>query len=102
MIDPVRQGKSFAGGGLDPNYSGFVLIGAGLPRTGVTSLRVALGRLLEGPCYHAADAMVGGLEAIRFWSRALDGDVDREEWVQVLQGKGYRASVDFPCVMFYK
>ncbi len=28
-----------------PNYEGFVVIGAGLPRTGTTSLRDALGQV---------------------------------------------------------
>ncbi len=30
------------------NFSGFVLIGAGLPRTGTSSTRLALAQLLEG------------------------------------------------------
>ncbi len=36
-----------------------VAIGAGLQRTGLTSLRVALGQLLRGPCHHAADLADG-------------------------------------------
>ena len=32
----------------EPNYSGFVVFGAGLPRTGTMSLRAALGQLLQG------------------------------------------------------
>ena len=35
-----------------PNYAGFVVIGAGLPRTATSSLREALGLLLDGACYH--------------------------------------------------
>jgi hypothetical protein len=34
------------------NYDGFVVIGAGLPRTGTMSLRGALGILLDGACHH--------------------------------------------------
>jgi hypothetical protein len=34
------------------NYDGFVVIGAGLPRTGTMSLRSALGILLNGACHH--------------------------------------------------
>ena len=37
-----------------PNYSGYVLIGVGLPRTGTSSTRAALTKLLDGPCYHAS------------------------------------------------
>ena len=36
----------------NPNYSGFVVIGAGLPRTGTLSTRHALSYLLNGPIYH--------------------------------------------------
>ena len=36
----------------DPNYDGFIVIGAGLPRTGTLSLQTALTQLLKGPCYH--------------------------------------------------
>jgi hypothetical protein len=31
------------------------VIGAGLARTGTTSLKLALERLLGGPCYHISD-----------------------------------------------
>ena len=34
-----------AAGAQKPNYSGFVVIGAGLPRTGTMSLRAALGQV---------------------------------------------------------
>ena len=43
----------------EPNYSGFVLIGAGLPRTGTMSTRAALGTLLEGQCYHMLSVAEG-------------------------------------------
>ena len=35
-----------------PNFAGFVVIGAGLPRTGTMSTRAALMHLLDGACYH--------------------------------------------------
>ena len=41
------------------NYSGFVVIGAGLPRTGTMSLRAALGILLDGACHHMMDVFSG-------------------------------------------
>ena len=41
------------------NYSGFVLVGAGLPRTGTTSLRAALAILLDGACHHMQDVVRG-------------------------------------------
>ena len=33
------------------NFDGFILIGAGLPRTGTSSLKVALSHLLKGLLY---------------------------------------------------
>ena len=41
------------------NHSGFVVIGAGLPRTGTMSLRAALGILLDGACHHMIDVFAG-------------------------------------------
>ena len=41
------------------NHSGFVVIGAGLPRTGTMSLRAALGVLLDGACHHMLDVFAG-------------------------------------------
>ena len=41
------------------NHSGFVVIGAGLPRTGTMSLRAALGILLDGACHHMLDVGTG-------------------------------------------
>ena len=35
-----------------PSKEGFIVIGAGLPRTGTNSLRIALSHLLNGPVHH--------------------------------------------------
>lgn len=85
-----------------PNYSGFVVIGGGLPRTGTTSLHVALGQLLEGKCYHMKDVMMGGPEEARFWLKAAEGKVAKADWEDFLTKRGYRAGVDFPISLFYK
>ena len=37
------------------------VIGAGLARTGTTSLKLALEQMLGGPCYHMFPAVVGQL-----------------------------------------
>ena len=42
-----------------PNYSGYVVIGAGLPRTGTLSTRHALSYLLDGPIYHMEEVFTG-------------------------------------------
>ena len=123
-----------AGHGIIPmpqkkNYSGFALVGAGLPRTGTTSLRAALGILLDGACHHMQDvgrgnAQVGSnitteqsvlhqnldkleesselLQDIEFWYKAMEGEVTSQEWVDKLQGGGYRSGVDYPISLFYK
>ena len=86
-----------------PNYSGFVVIGAGLPRTGTTAIRHALGVLLDGRSYHGMySAVAGGHPELNFWNRALDNAVKKDEWVSFLQGRGYRACSDFPSTLFYK
>ncbi len=82
--------------------SGMAVIGAGLPRTGLTSLRVALGQLLDGPCHHAADFVDGHADILDFWERALDGKVTKADWVEYFEGKGYRACVDNPALLFWK
>ena len=42
--------------------AGYVVIGAGLPRTGTTTTRHALGVLLEGKCHHMTDVFMGDVE----------------------------------------
>ena len=62
----------------EPNYEGYVVIGAGLPRTGTASMRCALSMLLNGPVYHMYEVGknlrngIGGLQStcplvFRFW-----------------------------------
>ncbi len=78
------------------------MIGVGLPRTGLTSLRVALGSLLEGPCHHAADFFGGVDETMDLWIRAAEGRLSKEDWIEYFQGRGFRATVDLPAMLFYK
>jgi len=87
-----------------PNYDGFVVIGAGLPRTGTSSLRVALGLLLKGACYHMKS--ISNSKAsdpdVPFWNRVLSTKPTKEEWLNFFQRRGYRAGVDYPVAKFYK
>ncbi len=78
------------------------MIGVGLPRTGLTSLRVALGKLLNGPCHHGADFFDGKKETLDFWVDAFEGRLVREDWIRYFKGRGYTASVDLPGLLFYK
>ena len=73
------------------------VIGAGLGRTGTTSLKLALEELLGQPCYHMLEVR----------ERPADPDV----WANVYQGQlpawesffaGYSASVDWPAAPFWR
>jgi len=72
------------------------LIGAGLPRTATLTQKVALDMLGVGPCYHMQQVL-GDLERLDHWMRALDGDVD---WDVVFDG--FNSVVDWPGSFFYR
>lgn len=67
------------------------LIGAGLPRTGTSSLREALRLLLGAPVYHMSEAFARP-EHVPTWVAALEGDPP--DWADFLTG--YAAGVDTP------
>jgi hypothetical protein len=67
------------------------LIGAGLPRTGTTSLREALRQLLDAPIYHMSEALAHP-EHTPTWVAAIKGDPP--VWDDFLAG--YAAGVDTP------
>jgi sulfotransferase family protein len=72
------------------------LIGAGLPRTGTLSQKVALEILGVGPCYHMVNVLAD-LDLAPQWRRALDGD---GEWEEIFDG--FQATVDWPGSFFYR
>jgi hypothetical protein len=72
------------------------LIGAGLPRTGTMTQKVALEMLGLGPCYHMVDVLAD-LDQAALWDRALDGE---GPWDQIFDG--YQSTVDWPGGYFYK
>jgi hypothetical protein len=67
------------------------LIGAGLPRTGTSSLREALRLLLDAPIYHMSEAFAHP-EHARTWVSAIEGHPP--VWADFLAG--YAAGVDAP------
>jgi len=87
-----------------PNYSGLVVIGAGLPRTGTFSLKYALSQLLEGPCYHMANLAYSNSNVdVNHWHKLfLGGKCSKQEWIDFYEGNGFRATVDFPSALFFK
>jgi sulfotransferase family protein len=72
------------------------LIGAGLPRTGTLSQKVALEMLGVAPCYHMVNVLAD-LDEAQVWRRALDGEAPWEELFD-----GFQATVDWPGSFFYR
>jgi hypothetical protein len=72
------------------------LIGAGMPRTGTLTQKLALEMLGLGPCYHMVD-VIADLDQARLWERALDGE---QPWSEILDG--FNATVDWPGGYFYR
>ncbi len=72
------------------------LIGAGLPRTGTLSQKVALEMLGLAPCYHMVNVL-GDLDQAQLWRRAVDGE---RPWQEIFDG--FQSTVDWPGSYFYK
>src|SRR4051812_27773969 len=73
------------------------VVGAGVGRTGTYSLKLALERLLGGPCHHMLE-VYNNPGQIPVWTDAIEGrPVD---WSALLAG--YRAVVDWPGVAFWR
>lgn len=73
------------------------VIGAGWPRTGTTSLKVALEKLLSVRCYHMYDLFVD-IHNIAIWERALAGDMSGVNETLARYG----AVVDWPASFFWR
>jgi hypothetical protein len=71
------------------------VIGSGLGRTGTMSLKLALERLLGGPCYHMME--VGRAGHVDVWRRAATGDPP--DWRELFAG--WVAAVDWPVAPFW-
>ena len=87
------------------NYSGFAVIGAGLSRTGTSSLKAALQILLDGKCYHGVEIFNASPQDPDFeiWKRALrEGHISKDNLLTLFDARGYRAGTDLPLALFYK
>ncbi len=73
------------------------VIGAGLGRTGTNSLKLALERVLDAPCYHMIEVNRRPQHA-QVWLDALLG---RAEGVDGLLA-GYAATVDWPGATLWR
>lgn len=74
------------------------VIGAGLPRTGTSSLKKALQYLLEGACYHMSEIPGHPFDLGAEWQRALDGK--QPDWNRIFGG--YVAAVDWPASLYWR
>jgi hypothetical protein len=74
------------------------IIGAGLPRTGTASLRVALECLLGGRCCHMSALPGHPFNLGPGWQRAIAGE--SVNWSSFLSG--YTAAVDWPASLFWR
>ncbi len=72
------------------------VIGAGMPRTGTLTQKMALEMLGLGPCYHMVNVLAD-LEQAALWERALDGEPKWEETFN-----GFQSTVDWPGGYFYR
>ena len=75
------------------------VIGAGLPRTGTLTQKVALEMLGMGPCYHWVDVLADIERGVNQWQRALDG---KGPWREVFDEAGFHSTVDWPGGYFYE
>ena len=81
----------------------FVLIGAGLPRTGTMSTFTALEMILPGKCHHMARLMSDKTDRnTTFWLRAVRGEVTDGDWRQFVKDERLSAGVDYPISLFWK
>jgi hypothetical protein len=73
------------------------VIGAGVGRTGTTSLKLALEHLLDGSCYHMYEVFQHP-EHISMWHAAVRGP--DPDWESLY--RGYVATVDWPGAAFWR
>src|SRR5579872_2586607 len=76
---------------------GLRIIGAGLGRTGTTSLKSALEELLGGRCYHMLEVRERAADA-DVWGDAYEGRLP--DWDSFFAG--YSATVDWPAAPFWR
>lgn len=74
------------------------VVGAGLPRTGTSSLKLALEHLLGTPCYHMSAIPTHPFDLGAGWDLALAGGTPG--WDTLLEG--YVATADWPASMFWR
>ena len=85
-----------------PNYAGFVAISAVPVGSSFSSLQQALEILLEGACYNIKDIESDSIIEKLHWKRAFDKKLIDKEWINFLEGRGYRSGIGSPISLFYR
>jgi hypothetical protein len=78
--------------------TGSRVVGAGLPRTGTSSLRHAFEQLLGGPCHHMSAIPGHPFDLGEGWDLALAGGTP--DWNALLDG--FVGAVDWPASLFWR
>ena len=79
----------------------WVIIGAGLQRTGTATLKTVLEDLLGKRCYHMKELFNLPSNHHDFWLSALKGEEkSKQEWKELL--KDFVSGVDTPVCLFVK
>ena len=89
------QGKTVSG---EVEY---VVVGAGLPRTGTLSTMTALELLLPGRCHHMTRTFSNQAEQ-EFWHQASQGQLKDQDWREFIKARKLSASVDFPMSLYWR
>ena len=74
------------------------VVGAGLPRTGTSSLRVALEQLLGGRCCHMSAIPNHPFDLGDSWDRVIKQA--NPDWDAIMDG--FNAAVDWPASLFWQ
>ena len=104
MVEEMRHFDTLMNGKAPPSSEvEFVLIGAGLPRTGTMSTFTALEMILPGKCHHMARVMSDKTDRnSTFWLRAVRGEVAEGDWRKFVKDERLSAGVDYPMSLFWK
>jgi len=73
------------------------IIGAGVGRTGTSSLKLAINQLGLGPCHHMEAVLHNMPVQVPLWSDALNGNPD---WEAIYSG--FQSGVDWPTAAFFR
>ncbi|CAJ1364794.1 unnamed protein product [Effrenium voratum] len=86
---------------LLPETPKLQVIGAGWGRTGTNSVKLALEKLLDGPCYHMFECVKR--PDFQLWIDAYNGK--KPEWDKIFthkDGGTYKATLDYPACGMYR